>query len=176
MKKIAFILLAGSALFFGSCTKTGPQGPQGPQGQQGPQGNANVKGSDPFTVSSWQFNGTEVAYEASFTDPDITASVADHGVVEIFLYYPSDQTWRPLPDVYSGTEFYFRYNLGSFDIYFANLDGSTPSFPGTFTFRSVVIAPGYKQSHPNVNWKNYNEVMAAYNDQAATSKNISTGN
>ncbi len=158
MKKIALILLAGSMLMLNSCTKKGDRGPIGPQG------NANVQGSNGFNVNSWALNTTENAYEASFTDPDITQAVSDRGVVQIFLFYPSDGTWRNLPDIYSGSQFYFRYNTGGFDIYFGNVDGTTPSFPtGTWTFRSVVITPSNKLSHPNTNWKNYNEAMAALN-------------
>ncbi len=154
MKKIALMLLAACLFIFNSCTKTGPQGPQGPQG------NANVKGSNPFNVSSWSFNSAENAYVASFTDADITQAVSDRGVVELFLFYPSDNTWRPLPDILDGTQFYFRFSTGGFEIYYTTVDGSTPSFPtGTWTFRTVVIAPSYKQAHPNTNWKNYNEAM-----------------
>ena len=164
-------MLAGSVLFFNSCTKSGPvgpQGPQGPQGSPGAQGNANVLGSDPFTVSSWSLTSDGKSYFASFTDPDITTAVADHGIVEIFLYYPSDNTWKNLPDILSGTQFSFRYSQGGFEIYYDNLDGSAPSFPGTFTFRTVVVAPSQKQAHPNTNWKNYNQAMTALNKTATT--------
>jgi len=166
MKKLIMIVAAGSLLVFNSCSKTGPQGPQGPQGVAGLNGNANVKGSDPFTVSSWTYNSSDKTYEASFNDPDVTQAVADRGDVEIFLQY-SDGTWRNLPDIVGGTEFFSRFSLGGFDIYFANVDGSTPSFPGTNTFRSV-IAPSQRQAHPNTNWKNYNEAMAALKDTPAT--------
>ncbi len=166
MKQIALLLMAGSLLIFNSCTKTGPQGPQG---TQGPQGNANVIGSDPFVVSSWSLNTGENAYEASFVDADITKAVADRGMVEIFLWYPSDGTWRNLPDIYNGTQIYFRYSQGGFDIYYGNVDGSAPSFPGTFTFRTVVIAPAFKDAHPNTDWKNYDAVMAALKDAKSPS-------
>ena len=159
-------MIAGSLLLFNSCSKTGPQGPQG---LQGPQGNANVKGSDPFNVSSWTFSSSDNAYVASFNDPDVTASVAAHGVVELFLLY-SDGTWRNLPDIIGGTEFYSKFSTGGFDIYFTNVDGTAPAFPtGTWTFRSVVIAPAQKQAHPNTNWKNYNEAMVAVNATSSVS-------
>lgn len=167
MKKLALVLLAGSFLVFNSCTKTGPQGSQGApgvNGTNGADGNANVKGSNPFTVSTWTYSTSNNAYYASFNDADITAAVADRGVVEAYLYYPSDGTWRPLPDVVNGTQFYLRFSSGGFEIYFANVDGTTPSMPGTFTFRVVVISPSNKQAHPNTNWKNYNEAVAAQKD------------
>ena len=169
MKKILLALCAGSLLVFNSCTKTGPQGPIGPQG---PQGNANVVGSDPFTVNTWQYDGTSKAYYASFSDPDITADVAAHGVVEVFLSY-TDGTWRALPDVFGGTQFYDRFSQGGFEIYFANVDGSTPSNPGSQVFRSVVIYPSQRQAHPNTNWRNYNEVMAVLNETKAVAPGTS---
>ena len=155
-------MLVGSLFMLNSCSKTGPQGPQGLQG------NANVKGSDPFNVTIWQYSSADVAYFASFTDPDITASVAARGEVEIFLLY-SDGTWRNLPDIIGGTQFYSRFSQGGFEIYYANVDGTVPAAPvGTFTFRSVVIAPSQKQAHPNTNWKNYYEAMAAISSTTAT--------
>ena|GEM_PF-6249695 len=162
-------MLAGTMLILNSCTKTGPQGPQGPQG------NANVKGSDGFSVSasSWTFNTGENAWWVSFVDQDITSVVSNHGEVEIFLYYPSDQTWRNLPDIINGTQFYFRYNTGGFDIYYGNVNGTAPLAPtSTFIFRSVVIAPGFRQSHPNVNVKNYSELTAAMATANANASNV----
>jgi hypothetical protein len=168
MKKIAFILLAGTMVLLNSCTKTGPQGPQGIQGPQGPQGNANVKGSDPFDVRAvtWVWNTSENAWMVSFTDPDVTNAVADHGIVELFLLY-SDGTWRNLPDILYGGQFYSRFSAGGFDIYFASTDGSAIGQPTvTYTFRSVVISPSNKKAHPNTNWNNYDEAMAALNNTA----------
>jgi hypothetical protein len=160
MKKLILMLAAGSLILFNSCTRTGPQGPAGPQGAQG---NANVLGSNPFTVNSWAYSTSEVAYVATFNDADITTAVADRGVVEIYLLYP-DGTWRALPDVVNGTQFFFRFSAGGFDIYYANVDGSTPSFPPTATFRTVVISPSQRQANPNTNWKNYNQVMKVVNE------------
>jgi hypothetical protein len=168
MKKIALIFIAGGMLVFNSCHKTGPQGPQGLQGQTGatgatgPQGNANVQGTNPFNVTNWGYDTSTRAYVASFTDPDITAAVADRGIVEVFLKY-SDGTWRNLPDIVNGTQFFSRFSLGGFDIYYSNVDGSTPLAPGNQTFRSVVITPSQKQTHPNTNWKDYNQAIAAIN-------------
>src|SRR5262245_60192623 len=92
MKKAIFMLLAASVLVFTGCTKTGPPGPTGPQGPQGPKGNANVIGSDPFTVSSWQYSTNDFAYYASFNAPDITNAIYNYGSVEVFIKYP-DGGW-----------------------------------------------------------------------------------
>lgn len=161
MKKLLLVMLAaGSMLTFNACTKT-VVGPPGPVGPQGPQGNANVVGSDPFTVSSWSYSGSEIAYYASFTNNAITNAVADRGTVEVYLYYSSDQTWRALPDIYNGTQFYSRFSAGGFEIYYGNVNGTIPGNPGTQIFRVVVISPSQRQAHPNTNWKNYKEAMEA---------------
>src|SRR4051812_18476149 len=132
MKKVILMMLAGSLLIFNSCTKTGPPGPQGVQGPAGPAGyDANVVGSDPFVVSSWTYSAANAYFYASFTDPDITTAVANHGDVELFLYYSSDGTWRNLPDILNGTQFYSRFSAGGFEIYYSNVDGSAPGTPGT---------------------------------------------
>jgi hypothetical protein len=158
-------LLAGSLLFITSCTKTGPVGPQGPQGFQG---NANVVGSDPFNVTAWQFSNTENAFYASFNYSGLTSDVAARGVFQVFLYYSGDGTWKALPDIYNGTQFYDRFSTGGFEIYYGNVDGTTPSpLSGTWTFRTVVIAPSQKQAHPNTNWRNYDEIMKVANESKA---------
>lgn len=165
MKKLGMILLAGSFLIYGAC-----RGPKGDTGPVGPQGNANVKGTDPFNVNYWQFDTQENAYFADFNDPDITASIVDHGVVQIFLYYPSDGTWRNLPDIFGGVQIYFRFTDNKFTIYYGNVDGTTPTAPAStypWTFRTVIISPSYKQSHPNTNWKDYNQIMSVANEQAS---------
>jgi hypothetical protein len=167
MKRIMLIMLAGGLLILNSCTKTGPPGPQGAQGPQGPQGNANVIGSDPFNVTNWTYSTSENAYYASFSDPDITAADADRGIVEIFLKY-SDGTWRNLPDIVGNSQFYFRYSAGGFEIYYGTVNGTTPSNPGgPWTFRTVIVDPSNKAAHPNTNWKNYNEAVAALRSTTA---------
>jgi hypothetical protein len=87
---------------------------------------------------------------------------------QVFLYYSGDGTWKALPDIYNGTQFYDRFSTGGFEIYYGNVDGTTPSpLSGTWTFRTVVIAPSQKQAHPNTNWRNYDEIMKVANESKA---------
>src|SRR4051812_47574961 len=101
MKKIALMLIVGS-IAFGACTKTGPQGPQGPKGNTGAtganglNGNANVIGTTPFTVSTWDV--TTSGWSASFNDADITPAIVDKGIVEVFKSYGTNE-WTNLPDI-----------------------------------------------------------------------------
>ena len=170
MKKIAFMLLAAGVLIFSGCTKTGPPGPQGvqgPQGPQGPQGNANVIGSEPFTVSAWSKNGN--MYFADFSSADITADIVDYGIVSVFKSYATTAgpEWSPLPDINGNVSTVFNFYDNGFSIYVQNTDGSTTSHPGSVTFRMVVIAPALKQAHPNTDWKNYGEVMKVLHSETA---------
>lgn len=159
------MLLAAGVIIFSGCTKTGPPGPQGVQGAQGPQGNANVIGSDPFTVSAWSKDGN--MYYADFTSSDITKNIVEYGVVSIFKLYDlgRGEEWSPLPDVNGNVSTVFNFFTNGFSIYVQNTDGSLTSFPGNVTFRMVVIAPAFKQAHPNTDWRNYKQVMEVLNEK-----------
>ena len=169
-------MLAGSLLIFNSCKKTGPVGPQGPQGatgatgpagpagQNGLDGNANVIGTSPFTVSSWTL--TSGIYSATFSDADITPAIVDKGIVEIFKSYGTNE-WTNLPDINGITSTVFNFYDNGFTIYIQNSDGSTPTAPGSQTFRVVIISSSQKQANPKTNWKNYNEAMTALNSTSA---------
>ncbi|MCW3121635.1 MAG: hypothetical protein JWQ38_1127 [Flavipsychrobacter sp.] len=164
MKRIALLLIAGTLLTTTACKKTGPQGPQGVPGQQGPagqnglDGNANVIGTDAFTVTNWELSGR--TYSATFTDADITPSIVDHGIVEIFKSYGINE-WTNLPDVSGVTNTVFNFYDNGFTIYVQNSDGTTPIYPGSQIFRVVIISASQKQAHPNTNWKDYKQAVTA---------------
>lgn len=158
MKKILLIAIAGSLLIFNSCKK----GDRGPAGPVGPQGNANVIGTNSFTVGSsssnaWDYNsGT---FYATFNNSGITQDIVDHGSVEIFKLYPNG--WTNLPDIDGNVITVFNFDVNTFTISVLTTDGSIPNNPGSVTFRAVIISASQKAAHPNTNWKNYNEAMAA---------------
>ncbi len=160
MKRIALLLLAGSLIAFGSCTKTGPQGPQGPAGPAGVDGNANVYGSDPFTPSGWAYESADNWYRVSFTDNDITPDVVDHGVVQIFKKYGTN-TWSPLPDINGNTSTVFDFYDNGFTLYAQSSSSAMPNNPTGTTYRVVVIYPSNRKAHPNTDWRNYAEATAA---------------
>jgi hypothetical protein len=167
MKKTVLLLLAASVFIFTGCVKTGAPGPQGVQGPQGPQGNANVIGSNPFTVSSWSKTGN--TYYADFSSADITPDIVDFGVVSIFKSYGTAE-WSPLPDISGRTSTVFNFYDNGFSIYVQNSDGSDPGHPGSVTFRMVVISSALKQANPETNWKNYKEVSAVLQNAQADAK------
>ena len=167
MKKLALLLLAGSLFAFNSCTKTGPQGPQGPRGYDG---NANVIGTQPFPVSSWTYSSN--VYSASFTQQDLTASVVQTGLVEIYKQY-NDGSWTNLPDINGSVSTVFNFYQGGFDIYVLTTDGTVTPAPGTVYFRMVIIPSSLRKAHPNTNWKNYEEAMTVLNAENIAVKTIS---
>lgn len=167
MKKLILMLFAASAIIFTGCTKTGPPGPQGAQGPAGPQGNANVIGTDPFTVSSWSKNGN--TYYADFKSDQITPTIVDRGIVSVFKSYNTTNTeWSPLPDINGKKSTVFNFYDNGFSIYIQNSDGTDPGFPGSVTFRMVVVSPAQRQANPNTDWKNYKEVMKVVNEDLQT--------
>ncbi len=164
MKKVILLLLAGSLLIFNGCKKTGPQGPAGPAGQNGVDGNANVNGSNPFTVyaADWTWSAANHYYSVSFNVPAITPSIVDKGIVEVFISYATN-VWTNLPYTVGITQTAFDFTDNTLTIYVLNSDNSTPANPGTQIFRTVIISASQKQANPKTNWKNYNEAMAAIN-------------
>ena len=143
------------------CSKTGPAGPQGPTG------NANVIGENSFTVNTWQFSSLGAGtFYATFSDPNITADVANYGMVEIYKYY-NGIGWTNLPDIDGVTTTVYNFVPGSFTISILTTDGSTPFAPGSVTFRAVIIPSSVRHANPNTNWKNYAETMAVLNKAKA---------
>ena len=161
------MLLTGSLLAATGCKKTGPQGPAG---KNGVDGNANVIGTDAFTVQNWTQSGNQ--WTATFNDADITPSIVDHGIVQIFKSYGTND-WTNLPDVNGQISTVFDFFDGGFEIYVQSADGTLPAYPGNQIFRTVIISASKNQANPNTNWKNYNEVMTALNGTPAKQAPVS---
>jgi len=164
MKKITLIILAGGLLILNSCTKTGSQGPAGAQGAQGAAGNANVIGNNKtvaIPATKWTLTGA--TYSATVSDPGITSDIFSNGVVEVYeqAIIGSITTWTDLPAINGVTSTVFNFYVGGFTIYIQNSDGTTPLAPGNLTFRDVLISASARMAHPNTDWSNYNEAMAA---------------
>jgi hypothetical protein len=155
MKKTLFTLLMGSALLLNSCVK----GDKGDTGPAGANGNANVYGTNSVTVTSW--TATTGMYSAQIAVPDITSSVVGTGSVQVYLQYPSE--WDGLPDISNGNITAFGFYIGVVNIYVTAVNGGVPTYPGSLTFRVVVIPSSVRMAHPNANWKNYEETKAIMN-------------
>jgi len=180
IKTTALLLMLFAAL--GSCQKgdkgdTGPQGPQGatgntgadgqtgPAGPQGQQGNANVQsGTITVSPSQWGYDATNKDNYFGFTDAAITSDIVANGAVVIFASFASG-SWEAMPftDYFSSGVSYsmnFVYSAGNGTIFVTNGTQNSTTFNSAIGFKVVVIASALRRSHPNTNWKDYNQVMA----------------
>ena len=84
----------------------------------------------------------------------------------VLLYLQDGTNWAALPHVDYGWTYEFEYDPTAkiMNVQIADAKASTliPN-PGDKTFRMVTIPPGARKAHPNVNWKNYEEVKKAFN-------------
>ena len=156
MKIKTLIAICAMAVVFTNCKK-GDTGPAGKDGTNGTNGNANVISTNNVTISSWSLNSG--VYTAGISAAGITQDIVDRGVVMVFIKYGSQ--WVSLPDITGKNSTVFAYNVGNIDLINSNSDGTTPTNPGTQTFRVVIISASNKIMNPNVNLKNYSEVKQA---------------
>jgi hypothetical protein len=172
MKNTIRITAACFMLFasLGSCVKgdkgdPGPAGSNGTNGTNGAPGNANVgHGTVTLNSSNWTYNSANWEYYAIITDNGITQSVVDNGTVEVFIQ--SNGTWQVLPFTYYSTATFsytytYQYYLGNVKILIDLSTNTTFSSIPNYTFKVIDIDGAHRQSHPNTNWKDYNEVVAA---------------
>lgn len=169
MKKTIFKagLFLVVALFAMSCSKdgaVGPAGANGINGTNGTNGNANVIGTNTFSVppSSWTSSGGNSIWSTTLVVPQITQAVVDRGTVSVF--YQSGSIWMALPNSNPQNHYFsnFGFIVGGVGVYMVAEQGYTIT-PGTTIFRVVVISPSNKMENPNTDWNNYNEVKSALN-------------
>ena len=158
-------LLAGAfgiLLSLNSCS--GSKGDPGPTGATGAQGNANVvSGAITINPSDWTYNSAYNYYVDQLSDNSITSDIIANGAVMVFLS-SDDVNWTALPFTsysggYSYTE-YFTCYTGGFNLYD---ESSAASFSGptnTLYIRAVVVGGNQRKMHPDVNWNNYNDIVA----------------
>lgn len=156
-KKVIATLFVACTLIITSCKK-GDTGPAGDKGATGSTGNANVVSSS-LTASAWSY--VSPSWEMTFTYPAITQNILDRGAVLVYVqqglnYYQLPYTTY-LSSTYSRTYNFVHY-IGGMKVSLTDSDLTQPNNPGSLTFKVVVIAASQRMAHPNVNWKNYNEV------------------
>jgi hypothetical protein len=146
----------------------GKDGAPGAQGPQGPQGNALVL-SDTFSVHTGNWVVASTSLVASFTATAINTAVYNGGAVEAYYGSYTSLSWTALPWTYplgGGVMQSLTYSYDNTQGFFLQLDnsnGTTPTAPGSFVCKLVVIPPAIMKAHPNTNWKNYSEVKQILN-------------
>ncbi len=171
--KSTILLLAAGILSLTSCVKEGPVGPQGPAGYDGangatgPTGSSNVA-SNTFVVTpnywaaSTGVSNTTVTGGAYFYD-NLTSPIGDGSAVLVYLQ--SYKTWIPLPWTNNDIEYSFDNTANTLQLTIQSGSGNTTvNLPtANDTFKLVVVTPAMKALHPNVNYKDYNEVKRVFN-------------
>ena len=188
MKNLRFFsaILLGSAmvLLFTMCEGpkgdpglVGQQGQQGipgatgATGAQGPAGTANVIYSA-WIASNWVSDSYfgRMAQRFDITAPQLTQDIIDKGLV-LTYWKPAGNTTAiiPIPASFGDSdedEFYPVYTANRVRIFhFKKAGGYIGAIPSTNVFRYIVIPGGVLASgrKASINYKNYNEVKAAYN-------------
>lgn len=147
---------------FNSCEK-------GETGIPGKDGNANVTSSN-YSVNSWTYSSPY--YYVNLNVPALTVENINTAGVMVYFSFTGDR-WIALPYTqYTTSSNYFMSfitttgNVQVTWVYNNTLSsGDDPNtFYSTKVLCKVVVIPPYAQSlKPNIDYKNYNEVKAAFN-------------
>ncbi len=181
-------------LTFFSCTKSdiGPQGPAGIQGESGPvgaqgetgpigpEGNANVQSitiqlnSNDWLPMNPTSGGGYYGYKSTVIVEEITQAIVDSGIVSVFYFATSatgvSDSWTPLPYneiiqynsyAFSNWTFFYKTNEITFRVERNNWQTN----PGDTKFKVIIASASNKKTNQNINWLNYNEIIASYNLQ-----------
>jgi hypothetical protein len=156
-----------TAAIITSCVKQGPIGPQGPAGGNG---SANVT-VQTYTVTSNEWisngNGGWNANLASSIDPT-------QGAVSILYSDDNAAHWLGLPyvgNVTGDADINYVISSSAIQIQYVPQTGA-PSIvapANTVFIQASLVPPVIQAIHPNINWKNANEVAQLPEVQAAKS-------
>lgn len=162
-------------ILISSCAKDGATGPAGPagangtngtngtNGMDGTDGNANVESSS-ITSSSWVY--TAPSWKVTFTYASITQDIIDNGAVLVYNKVGASYNQLPLtyyPSATYSSTYEVSTVVGGLSIFVTDSDLSQPANPGSQTFKVVVIAASGLIAHPDVDFKNYEQVKSAFN-------------
>lgn len=136
MKKLIFVCAALLLLIVTGCKKE----VIGPAGPQGPAGNANIINYTlSTTTASWTYNSSGKSYTAMFVVPDLTAAIAQYGVVQLYEV-GTGGSYVALP--YSIFDIEYNYEYGTGYLYIYATPGSTNldyGNPGNMQFKLVLM-------------------------------------
>ncbi len=164
MKKLVY--LAFIALLFSACAKDGEDG------KDGATGNANIQAFNfSTTPGSWITNGTAGQYDhykfVEFPVASITQSIMDDGMVLVYLNEAGYNVALPIVLPVSSTQYlnlYTGVTIGKVEVDLQLNTLQTPNSSGINWNFKVVVASGLARiSHPEINWKDYNQVARTFN-------------
>lgn len=157
---VSFLLVAFN-LVNTSCEKA-EIGPAGTNGANGMDGNANVISTGEINLDSlWTLTGNGY-YIAVCTNEQITADVAENGLVMAYKRVANSWVALPLSNFFTVGDHLNFYVLDGSVKFEYSADTGTPSPIGdNWTVRMVIVPAGMKK--PSVNHLDYTEVKEAYN-------------
>jgi hypothetical protein len=157
--KIKQIVLALGVLVIAGlsgCSKNGATGPAGPTG------NANVS-SQLSSINFTGWTGSANYYTYPISDAAIASSTSD--AVMVYVEWTGalgDFYALPLSGAFViGDNLSFDYVNGTLTLDYVSANSAAPN--RTVMAKVVVIPPGMKAMHPQVNWKSYEQVKGALN-------------
>ena len=167
MKKLLMIVGTGAVtaiLFtFTACKKENYDDKYQPKGNYQPAGNyGNADVISKTATLSYTFDPSNNTYFSLINVPEITDQVLYLGTVQVFVnsITTGDPNWIALPVTISNN--YIFFNVGKGKIEVASNSSVLTNYPYTVA-KIVIIKPAGKLAHPNINYKNYEEIKKAFN-------------
>ncbi len=165
MKKTILLVFTAAAIILTSngCKKDDDSNLQ-------PSGNYVTTGSNNNTVQSFTFDITSAMWSADSANlqwgaPYQLPTSLDMGGA-VLLYAQDGSNWAALPHVDYGITYEFGYDPSAKIIEVQAADSRASVMignPGDMTFKVVCIPTRMCHNHPNVNFKNYYEVVKTFN-------------
>lgn len=129
--------------------------------------NNNTVQSETFTVNSYQWIDGGSSY-SWYNDYYSTSNIDMSGGVFVYAYSGSQYIVLPTtvysPEYDEGIGYAYDSDSKMVEIKYYSLSGnSTISQPGTVKFKIVSIPPSQMTTHPDVDFKDYKQVVKAFN-------------
>ncbi|MCH8567598.1 MAG: hypothetical protein LAT67_05015 [Balneolales bacterium] len=155
---IVLCLMGMAALLSGCEGDQGPTGPEGPEGPEGPAGSVDIVSFEyVLGQSNLQFTNASSAFWQR-TSNEITAEIAENGVVLAYNQRPGQSTWNAMPiafevDGFVG-ELSYQFMPGIFLTSLFDYGGDVADYTSIFLnsrTRVVLIPPGVSLSNIDTN-------------------------
>ena len=132
------------------------RGAQGPVGPQGPAGSANV------IYSGWFTPPSTTTYSYTIPASLLTASIFNQGIIAVYMRWENHGTLETA-QIGEGNLSSSTYKIGyTAQIGSITIRSAQHTMGDTYSFRYVLI-PGSVQAAASVNFKNFDQVKAAFN-------------
>lgn len=112
--------------------------------------------------SDWSTNDNGISYSTTFSMPELSSAIFDHGAVIVYLSFDNN-IYEALPEVFDGISYGAIHSPGSVTIDYHAVDGSAVSAPGGAIYAKIILINAQQLSlHPGVNLRDYNTVKNTF--------------